>query len=358
MTSRVEAPADGREDKARGVGRRLLSRMRTVLKRTETSKRQSTRPLVEGSHPAPSTSGATPSTEPTAPATTRQSPQATKETTLHHADKPLSKFQGEKVPRVQIYGDRIQQFSERCGLEVDPNAWYHMEGHVLRINRPVRMRVHRQCHQCGGDVGAKGLCGKCNHSFCHQCTRYPPKRSEDEKVASREKKAYIVKDREVNAMIVPDWDADTRKKTVVLRRSPPSGQQELVHKKVRQRVRRVCCQCQDDNGAEVLFHGGQRQCPKCDHVRCTDCPRDPPKKDKYPYGYPGDEFGVKSIPHHSCHVCRTKFEPGVENGTPCAACSHEKCDKCDRLMPQKVEPEPDAEVLRRVQAKLETLSLH
>lgn len=82
-----------------------------------------------------------------------------------------------------------------------------------------------------------------------------------------------------------------------------------------------------------------------------------PKKDKYPYGYPGDEFGVKSIPHHRCHECFSDYPPGVENGTPCASCSHEKCDNCERLRPQKVEPKLDPEVVRGVQEKLAGVDL-
>lgn len=82
-----------------------------------------------------------------------------------------------------------------------------------------------------------------------------------------------------------------------------------------------------------------------------------PKKDKYPYGYPGDEFGVKSIAHHKCHECNAKFPPGVENGTPCSTCSHEKCDNCERLRPQKIEPEPDPDAWKRVQDKFVTLSI-
>lgn len=184
------------------------------------------------------------------------------------------KFQGEKIPRAQVYGERYQKFSQ-YGLEVDPNQWYQVEGHVLRINKPHRMRIHRQCHQCGGEVDAKGLCGKCNHSFCRQCTRNPPKRTEVEKEASRDKRAKILSERSTNATILPDWNADPKAK-VVLRKPPkPSPQQELVYKNVRQRVRRMCCQCQDEHGNEVLFQGAQRKCPKCDHVRCTDCPRDP-----------------------------------------------------------------------------------
>lgn len=194
---------------------------------------------------------------------------------LPQVDDTLPTFEGETVPRTQIYNERFQHLSERYGLEVDHNNWYEMEGHVLRVHKPLRMRIHRQCHQCGSDLNSTGVCEKCNHSYCRQCTRYPPKRSETEKAASRDRKADIVKERTSNAMIVPDWNAAPNATVVLRRPAKPSAQQELVYKKVRQRVRRMCCQCQEADNSEVLFQGGRRTCPKCDHVRCTDCPRDP-----------------------------------------------------------------------------------
>lgn len=82
-----------------------------------------------------------------------------------------------------------------------------------------------------------------------------------------------------------------------------------------------------------------------------------PKKDKYPYGYPGDEFGAKSIPYYKCHECYAKFPPGAKDGETCPRCSHGKCNNCERLRPQKVEPAPDPEVLRSVQEKLAALKV-
>lgn len=182
-------------------------------------------------------------------------------------------FDGEKIPRAQIYGERAQYLSERFGLDADylmDN--YRLDGHVLRVHKPLRMRVHRQCHQCGSNLNATGSCEQCSHNFCGQCTRYPPSRNETEKAASRDRKAEILKERSANAMIIPDPSPGPNQMVVVRK---PAAQQELVYKKIRQRVRRVCCQCQESGGSEVRFVGGNRNCSKCDHVRCTDCPRDP-----------------------------------------------------------------------------------
>lgn len=181
---------------------------------------------------------------------------------------------GERIPRSQIYNDRFQQFPKSLGLfEMDPSECYQMEGHVFRVNKTARMRVHRQCHQCAGDISQTGQCENCSHNFCRQCTRYPPKRTEAEIVANRERKAEVLKEKSANPKIWPEPNFDPQAPIVV--RRPARPEQELVYKKVRQRVRRTCCQCLEAHGAEVIFHSGGRDCPKCQHVRCTDCPRDP-----------------------------------------------------------------------------------
>ncbi|KUI54842.1 hypothetical protein VP1G_02226 [Cytospora mali] len=356
MASRtVGSSYEGRDERVKSVGKKLLSRMKTALRRGDQPKRVPTMSMP-ACIPEPATG---PSTDPTTTPAASQPPQPTAvpiESTTPQVKDDLPSFDGEKVPRSQIYGERARNLSERYGLEMNPHAWYQMEGHVLRVHKPVRMRVHRQCHQCGHKLTHSGSCDSCKHTFCAQCTRNPPRRTEAETAASRERRDNIARDRTANAMIVPDWDLKPKQNVVLSRPGRPGGQ-ELVYKKIRQRVRRTCCQCLEACGSEVTFQGGRLNCPKCDHARCTDCPRDPPKKDKYPYGYPGDEFGARSIPYYQCHRCNAKFPPGAEDGTECVRCSHEKCDNCERVRPHKVEPEADPEVLKSVQEKLAAMNL-
>lgn len=91
--------------------------------------------------------------------------------------------------------------------------------------------------------------------------------------SDRERKNEILRERAANTRIWPDPDSTPMEPVVVMR--PTEQQPQLVFKKIRQRVRRTCCQCLEANGSEVIFLGGGRDCAKCAHVRCTDCPRDP-----------------------------------------------------------------------------------
>ncbi len=81
------------------------------------------------------------------------------------------------------------------------------------------------------------------------------------------------------------------------------------------------------------------------------------KKSQYPYGYPGDVFGENSIPRHECHLCQTSFDWNAPDGTACSNCSHPKCADCPRLKPQKVDPEPDPEILKSLEARLGKLTV-
>ncbi|KAK1977396.1 hypothetical protein LZ30DRAFT_692172 [Colletotrichum cereale] len=355
MSSPAQAgPSVPKEKKGFG---KILSRAKTVFKRGDgSSKRMSTlstagqQPPSQAITPGQSTAPAT--EQPAAAATTGK--EATKESAKK--DAPKSKYEDlegvVRVPRAELFEERARKLGERFGLEIKQSEWISTEGTALRVEKPIRMRVHRTCHKCNATFAAAKECPGCQHSRCTKCIRHPPKRTEAERIASREKRAAILKAQKENAPIVPDYSYDPKgAKDIVLKRPSKTGGQDLIYKKPRQRVRRTCHECQ------TLFTAGSKTCSKCNHNRCTDCPRDPPKKDKYPFGYPGDEFGPNAVPHHECHKCKTIYPGGAADGTACKKCEHEKCGDCSRLKPRKVEPEPDPEILKSIQAKIESLKL-
>ena len=97
------------------------------------------------------------------------------------------------------------------------------------------------------------------------------------------------------------------------------------------------------------------------------------KKKKYPDGYPGDApSSDTSVPvKYACHKCGQVFparpHPQSEEGIAlanraaepehCVRCQHALCDDCPRAAPVKVDPAPDPDVLRRVEARLAALSV-
>ncbi|KFY52313.1 hypothetical protein V497_08555 [Pseudogymnoascus sp. VKM F-4516 (FW-969)] len=198
-----------------------------------------------------------------------------------------------------------------------------------RVPKEARMRVHRECHECKKDFGGENVCGSCGHKRCKECARFPKKVDKDE-------------DATINVVI-----EKPEKYRLQITKPARASKQDLVLKKPVQRVRRNCHCC------GTLFYPPTKTCTECGHIRCTDCPRDPPKLRKYPYGYPNDVFGDKTA-YYTCHECEKVF-PLDE--AKCANCTHEKCTECARAPPRKVEAQPDPEVLRRVEERLAQLAL-
>jgi len=171
-----------------------------------------------------------------------------------------------RVSRSELYEKRARELSERFGLKLEPSEWHKQEGTALRKEKPIRMRVRRTCHKCNATFGVDKECPSCQHSRCTKCARYPPKRTEEEKAASRQRRLVREQENKENAPIAVDWRED--QPTPVLRRPRKAGGEDLVHRKPRQRVRRNCHECNS------LFTPGNKTC-QCGHIRCTDCPRDP-----------------------------------------------------------------------------------
>lgn len=329
-------PTEGRERK--GLGK-VLSRAKTFLKRGESSMRS------QSSTEAPAKP--TPASEPAKKTEPAPQSKAAAARARYEAMQGVSKYS-----KAQMLEERARNLSERFGLDIKASEWHAastVDDTVLRTDKPIRMRVRRSCHQCNTNFTTSNECGNCKHTRCSQCTRYPPKRTEQELIASRERRAAIIKANKENAPIIADYGWD--EKEILLKRPSKTGGQDLVYKKPRQRVRRTC------HGCATVFKAGSKKCEQCGHSRCTDCPRDPPKKDKYPLGYPGDEFGPNSIPHYECEKCKCLYPTNAEHGTQCRKCQHPKSEASPRAQPRKVEPEPDPEVISRLQARLEGLKV-
>ncbi|KAF7559406.1 hypothetical protein G7046_g4738 [Stylonectria norvegica] len=333
------------EKEKRGFGK-VLSRVKTVLKRSDgSSKRQSTilNPATKTAPP--------PKTE----ATKTEAAKTSDVAPLSKAAEARARYESmegvKKLTKTELFEERAKKLGERYGLDIKPSEWQAIspDDTVLRMDKPIRMRVRRTCHRCNATFTSARECPNCQHARCTKCTQYPPKRTEAEIVASREKRAAIIKANKENAPILPDYNYQFDDKKLVITRPSKTGGQDLVHKKPRQRVRRTCHEC------ETLFISGNKQCNKCGHTRCTDCPRDPPKKEKYPFGYPGDEFGPKSVPHYECRNCKTIYPTGADDGVECIKCEVEKSVESPRVLPRKVEPEPDPEVLKQLHLKLAKL---
>ncbi|KAI1351415.1 hypothetical protein F5Y01DRAFT_125855 [Xylaria sp. FL0043] len=321
------APREGKEKKGMD---RVLYRVKTVFHRKGSSSRKaaaSAGPVV-----APR-----PISQPPAPPA-----------------KKTPEYEGAtRIPRIQVHEERAKKLGARFGLEIKPSEWHSSEGEVLRVDKPVRMRIHRECHRCKSRFGAGNVCPSCQHTRCKQCTRYPDKQTDAERQANRERREALIQKHKDMAPIIPSYDYSPHPQQIVLTRPRKTGAQDLVYKgRPRMRVRRYCHVCE----SLITSHAKQaRTCEKCGHKRCADCPRYPDNKKSYPYGYPNDEPGSNFKGVFACHECKTKFDSQAEDGSPCSKCGHEKCSQCPRVKPRRVEPEPDPDVLESLRLRMAAL---
>jgi hypothetical protein len=192
------------------------------------------------------------------------------------------------VTRSEIEAERIRKIYERFTKELkdlELTESNRPDREAYRVEKPIRMRIHRTCHLCNATFGNNKLCWTCQHPRCSRCPRHPTEMKAAEQSRSG-KPADMMEVMEVDEDVKekgkgnldPATDADMTEvdsllhlkgQIILMRPSRIPGAQPLVRKKPKQRVRRACHQC------EATFPSGHKICLRCQHVRCTDCPRDP-----------------------------------------------------------------------------------
>lgn len=160
---------------------------------------------------------------------------------------------------ITIHEERARTLFIKYGLTLEPGEWTSpIKPDAERVEKKIRMRVHRQCHKCQTTFGSDRVCSKCNHNRCKKCPRYPGKRT-------KESKGKGMTTTEEGPAAVADTEFSLKNLTISSR---TTGKQ-LSYKPTTQRVRRTCHKC------ESLFEGRATECSNCGHQRCSQCPRIP-----------------------------------------------------------------------------------
>ncbi|OWP00586.1 hypothetical protein B2J93_6023 [Marssonina coronariae] len=280
---------------------RLASRVKTVLKRSNGARRSSVpaKPAAAAASGVPS-SASKPS-EPVLPTPLEPVAEASCSPSLPQATKIL---------RSQIEAARAKKLAERFAVSVEPVP-SGPDKETCRIEKPIRLRVHRACHVCNTSFGSNKTCAQCQHVRCKACPRSPYKKADRAREREKEKLAVPV------VAIEPDTYWGLREQLLLTKPNPKPGAQ-------------------------------------------------PDNKKYYPDGYPGDAPSPNpSQPvKYKCHKCTKVFPPvphaaGAETTAPleCLRCKHVRCVDCPRAPPMRIEPVPDPEVLKSVRAKLAALSV-
>ncbi|KAF3932248.1 hypothetical protein ABW19_dt0201629 [Dactylella cylindrospora] len=194
-----------------------------------------------------------------------------------------------------------KQLAEKHGIEITEDWPYTRPPVGERVEKPIRMRVRRYCHLCETAFGSEKACPSCGHKRCVDCPRSP--------AAKTDKKKSKTKHKEFDPY-----------EGLTLPRKP--GGQDLVHRKIRQRVHYKCHKCETD-------FAGQKVCGQCSHTRCKKCHREPSRKPK-----PVEEVKKKKPFKWTCSECDTSGN----TGRSCSSCNHSRCVDCVKEIPKRKKP--------------------
>ncbi|BCR88546.1 uncharacterized protein ACHE_41110S [Aspergillus chevalieri] len=339
------------QDEPEGLSK-YIKRMRTVLKRGST-KSSSISSMKDITGEA-STSNAGPT----------KAPFGNVEVPIEPHPNPEEYPTKIQEPTVISHWSAVQQAKAQAlfakyGLTLEPGEWKSpSDMTVQRVTKPIRMRVRRTCHRCQTTFGPNKVCVNCQHTRCKKCPRHPAPKSKPVTEPEQGAVRALLEEKKARDARLAELPRRTQKAELTI--PSRSGGQDLVRRPVRQRVRRICHEC------ESLFPTEDAtECINCGHIRCKICPRDPPKLRKYPDGYPGDAEPPIEIPQrtwrkprqrvrYTCHVCTTLYRAGERN---CSNCGQERGPSTIRDPPKKIRPEFDPEVVMRVQERLAQMNI-
>ncbi|MCJ1369107.1 hypothetical protein MMC20_000315 [Loxospora ochrophaea] len=204
----------------------------------------------------------TSSLRPTSVVTKKPDPSAGSPSALVSTDEPPKPAVASNLrasgKHTTIQEERARALFAKYGLTLEPGEWTSpSKSDVERVEKKIRMRVHRFCHRCQTTFGPNRTCSTCQHTRCKKCPRFPVKRSKEPQtmtVGAAANEAAKVQ-------------AKARASTLTMPSKVPG--KELVRKTPAQRVRRTCHKC------DSIFTGKATQCDNCKHLRCAKCPREP-----------------------------------------------------------------------------------
>ncbi|KAI4683383.1 uncharacterized protein J4E88_004559 [Alternaria novae-zelandiae] len=94
-----------------------------------------------------------------------------------------------EMDRNAMQQERARALFAKYGLTLESHEWIAAPAPkptVQRVEKSIRMRVHRSCHRCGTLYGSDKVCLQCEHKRCKKCPRFPKKKTPEEKQAEKE----------------------------------------------------------------------------------------------------------------------------------------------------------------------------
>ncbi|MCJ1288303.1 hypothetical protein MMC26_007658 [Xylographa opegraphella] len=169
------APAGSAADKQPGFSR-FMRRASKVLRSSSNRTSVAGAPELTA---APSTT--VPAPDPAlskAPASPR--PQQVKKAPLQPAELAVPSIPTTAAAYNKQQEEKARALFAKYGMTLEPGEWTPVwKGDAGRVEKHVRLRVHRQCHRCQTTFGPEKICNNCSHTRCKKCPRFPTKSAKD-----------------------------------------------------------------------------------------------------------------------------------------------------------------------------------
>ncbi|GAB1736670.1 hypothetical protein NU219Hw_g8288t1 [Hortaea werneckii] len=251
---------------------------------------------------------------------------------------------------LQKYGLTYDRHVRAGGAEEPP-------GKIRRVEKPVRIRIHWQCHECRTYFGRERSCAWCGHRRCSDCIRTPPKKIERMMDSNRQLHVdELASQSTALPTATPAEDAthaEDGPQTSVL----PAGQHSRpleargpsethAHDNITS-YPGLAMYARPRSGERLALQPGVNSRPRRDQHRQDDgliLGDEPQMVKAVQRVYKKPRQRVR----YTCDRCQTIFVDAER----CRTCGHDRCSDCTRDPPRKTTRQPDPAVLQAVNERL------
>ena len=153
----------------------------------------------------------------------------------------------------RILEDKARALFAKYDMTLEIGEWTPpFKSDSIRVEKKIRMRIHRHCHRCQTMFGADKLCAECGHTRCKKCPRSKMTGLKERKGKSALAGSVVVDDRYLSSIGSDALIMPYRKTWKDL-----GGSGSIQ-----------CHKCQ------TAFADSAVQCEACGHQRCARCPQD------------------------------------------------------------------------------------
>ncbi|KAI6796996.1 hypothetical protein KC361_g4148 [Hortaea werneckii] len=271
-------------------------------------------------------------------------------------DEPLLPI---SLPRGGSNDERARLLLQKYGLTYDRHVRAggaeEPPGKIRRVEKPVRIRIHWQCHECRTYFGRERSCASCGHRRCPDCIRTPPKKIE--RMMDSNRQLQLDEQASQPAAAATPAEGVTYAEDAPQTSALPAGQSSRplearepsethAHDNITS-FPGLAMYARPRSGERLTLQPGVNPRPRRDqhsHEGGLILGNEPQMVKTVQRVYKKPRQRVR----YTCDRCQTIFVDAER----CRSCGHDRCSDCNRDPPRKTNRQPDPAVLRAVNERL------